>query len=174
MKRILLSLAVMALASVSLSAQKIVYFNSETVLKAIPEYVAAQDRLNKLSDKYKSSIEAEVAKIEALYQNYQSKKASMTPEQRTVAENEIISKEKVTQEKEAIYFGEDGIMARNTEEMITPIREKLDAAIKALAEANAYDLVLDASVMPGVVYTNPALDVTKAIITEYNNQKSNN
>ena len=153
-------------------AQKIGYINTESILSEIPAYTAAQSQLEALSDKYKAQIETELGKIETLYQNYQASRNSMSASQRQNAENEIISKERVVQEKQKIYFGEDGIMAKKAEELLAPIQKQVDKAIADVAKMGGYDLVIDLAAMQGVVYKNEALDVTQFVLVRYReNQK---
>ena len=149
-------------------AQKIGYINTESILSEIPAYTAAQSQLEALSDKYKAQIEPELGKIETLYQNYQASRNSMSASQRQNAENEIISKERVVQEKQRIYFGEDGIMAKKAEELLAPIRARVDKAIADVARMGGYDLVIDLAAVQGVVYKNEALDLTQFVLVKYN------
>lgn len=149
-------------------AQKIGYINTESILSEIPAYTAAQSQLEALSDKYKAQIETELGKIETLYQNYQASRNSMSASQRQNAENEIISKERVVQEKQRIYFGEDGIMAKKAEELLAPIRTRVDKAIADVARMGGYDLVIDLAAVQGVVYKNEALDLTQFVLVKYN------
>ena len=167
MKRILIVLVAMVAFTGPLRAQKIGYINTETILSEIPAYVEAQEQLNLLSDKYKSTIEAELGKIETLYQNYQAQRGSMTSAQRQNAENEIISKERVVQEKQRIYFGEDGIMAKKAEELLLPIRQDVEKAIADVARAEGFDLVMDLAAIQGVVYKNEALDLSQKVLARY-------
>ena len=81
MKKVLISLVALAFWSACLNGQNIAFVNTETILKSIPEYNAAQEQLNNLSDKYKAALEQEIEKIDVLYQNYQKNKASMTASQ---------------------------------------------------------------------------------------------
>ncbi len=156
----------------TLSAQKIAYINTEDILNEIPSYVSAQNQLNTLSDKYKAAIETELGKIESLYQVYQTSRGSMTAAQRKNAEDEIIAKERVVQEKQKIYFGEDGIMAKKAEELLGPVREQVDKAIRDVAQKGGYDLVIDLAAMPGVVYKNNALDLSAVVLARFiENQK---
>ena len=167
MKKIVIALVVL-LASFSLAdAQKVAYVNTETILAAIPAYEAAQVTLETLGDKYKAAVETELGKVEALYQNYQNTRHSMTAQQRQNAENEIIAKERVAQEKQKIYFGEDGIMAKKAEELIDPIRKEVEKAIEAVAREEGYDLVIDIAAQPGVVYKNEKLDLSRRVIDRY-------
>ena len=149
-------------------AQKIGYIDTESILSEIPAYTAAQSQLEALSDKYKAQIETELGKIETLYQNYQASRNSMSASQRQNAENEIISKERVVQEKQRIYFGEDGIMAKKAEELLAPIRARVDKAIADVARMGGYDLVIDLAAVQGVVYKNEALDLTQFVLVKYN------
>lgn len=171
MKRILIALAVLLAGFQSADAQKVAYVNTETILAAIPEYEAAQLQLNALSDKYKAVVETELGKVENLYQNYQSNRHSMSASQRQNAENEIISKERVAQEKQKIYFGEDGIMAKKAEELLDPIRKDVEKAIADVARSEGYDLVIDVAALQGVVYKNEILDLSRKVIDRYNENR---
>ena len=172
MKKIVIAFVALLACSGLLRAQKIGYINTETLLNEIPAYVAAQSQLDALSDKYKAAIETELGKVETLYQNYQSTRNSMTAAQRQNAENEIISKERVVQEKQKIYFGEDGIMAKKAEELLTPIRQEVTKAIEDVAKLGGYDMIIDLAAMQGVVYKNEKLDLTQFVLVRYKeNQK---
>ncbi len=172
MKKIVIVITALLAFIGTLSAQKIAYINTEDILNEIPSYVSAQNQLNTLSDKYKAAIETELGKIESLYQVYQTSRGSMTAAQRKSAEDEIIAKERVVQEKQKIYFGEDGIMAKKAEELLGPVREQVDKAIRDVAQKGGYDLVIDLAAMPGVVYKNNALDLSAAVLARYiENQK---
>lgn len=167
MKKIVIVITALLAFIGTLSAQKIAYINTEDILNEIPSYVSAQNQLNTLSDKYKAAIETELGKIESLYQVYQTSRGSMTAAQRKSAEDEIIAKERVVQEKQKIYFGEDGIMAKKAEELLGPVREQVDKAIRDVAQRGGYDLVIDLAAMPGVVYKNNALDLSAAVLARY-------
>ena len=172
MKKIVIVITALLAFTGTLSAQKIAYINTEDILNEIPSYVSAQNQLNTLSDKYKAAIETELGKIESLYQVYQTSRGSMTAAQRKSAEDEIIAKERVVQEKQKIYFGEDGIMAKKAEELLGPVREQVDKAIRDVALKGGYDLVIDLAAMPGVVYKNNALDLSAAVLARFiENQK---
>ena len=168
MRKVIFSAMVLVLAAIGLNGQNIVFVNTETILESIPEYSAAQESLSALSDKYKASLEQEIGKIDALYQNYQKNKASMSPSQCSAAEEEIISKEKVVKEKQNIYFGEDGIMYKKSEELLTPIKKKVDAVISSIISGQGnVDLVIDLAANQGIVYYNQERDITSKVIESY-------
>ena len=163
MRKVLIAIAVLLTASFSAQAQKVGLINTEMILEKMPAYIAAQEQLNALNDKYKATIDTELGRIETLYQEYQANRASMSAVQRQNAENEIIAKERVVQEKQKIYFGEDGIMAKKAEELLAPVRERVNRAVEAVARQGGYDLILDLAVLQGVVYKRDAIDLTDLV-----------
>ena len=134
MKKFLIILAVLVSAAVQASAQKVGYIDTEKILSSIPAYKSAQQELESLGGQYQSAIEAEYAKIEALYNRYQQQKANLTAQARQARENEIIQKEQAVKELQKEYFGADGVMQQHSSRLLDPIREKVDAAISKVAE----------------------------------------
>ena len=164
MKKFLLSFVVLIIFGFCANAQKVAYINTEVILDAIPEYQAAQIELNELSDKYKAIIEAEIGEIDQLYQTYQQIKHSLNDAQRNAREQEIISKEQVVKSKQRIYFGEDGIMAKKSEELIGPIQTVVNSAIEVVAAQDDYIVIIDLAVTPGIVYKNSKYDLTEQVL----------
>jgi outer membrane protein len=164
MKRILFVLIAL-LASVGVAqAQKVGYINTQTILGEMPEYLSAQQSLEKLSAQYQQYLEQEAAKIDAAYRAYQSDRSRLTESQRQARENDIISMEKRLQEKQKEYFGEGGVMASKSEQLLNPIRARVDNAIKKVAAKYGYSLVIDLSAVQGVVYNDGTLDVSMEVV----------
>lgn len=165
MKRILTSLAAAVLFAFVTNGQNVVFVNTEKILSSIGQYTAAQDELSALSEKYKSVIETEIKKIDDLYQKYQNDKSYMNASQRKFAEDEIIAKEKVVKEKQEIYFGENGILAKKSEELLNPVKTKVDKAVKYIVEQEGgIDMVVDLAAGQGVIYYNEKKDLTEKVI----------
>ena len=164
MKKFLIILAVLVSAAVQQSAQKVGYIDTEKILSSIPAYKSAQQELESLGGQYQSAIEAEYAKIEALYNRYQQQKANLTAQARQARENEIIQKEQAVKELQKEYFGADGVMQQHSSRLLDPIREKVDAAISKVAEKGNYMVILDLASMQGVAYSNPSYDLSAEVI----------
>lgn len=164
MKRIIVICVAMLFGALQLNAQKIGYFNSEKVLSSVPAYKSAQQQLESYSNQYQGVIDAEYAKIESLYNKYQQQKANLTAQARQVRENEIIQKEQEVKKLQQEYFGQDGQMQQQSERLMQPIMEKVDAAIAKVAKDGNYALVLDVASMQGVAYKNAQYDLSDAII----------
>lgn len=165
MKRIFLLLVVMAFAAVGANAQKIGYINSETIYKAIPEYTQAQSKLDAIAKGYQTEIENKYKYIESLYNKYQEDKERFSAAQRKSKEQQIISLENEAKELQKRYFGEDGVMRKESEALIAPIKEKVDAAIKKLAETGNFIIIFDTAIMQGVTYSAPNADLSKQVLS---------
>lgn len=154
----------MLLAAFQLSAQKVGYINTEKILSVIPEYRSAQTQLENLGSQYQQKIEAEYSKIETMYRNYQQVKGSLSAQARQQREDEIISREQTVKELQKSYFGQDGIMQQKSQELMGPIKDRVDAAVKKIAENGNFMIIFDLSVMQGVAYSNPGDDLSGLVI----------
>ena len=151
------------MASVQLLfGQKVGYMNTQTVLAQIPEYVAATQTLEKLGKQ--DYIEGEKIKIDNAYRKYQADRPRLGESARQTRENEIISMERDLQKKQKEYFGEGGVMSAKSEELLNPIKEKVDAAVKKVAKERGLSLIIDVSAQQGVVYQDPEHDLSMEIV----------
>ena len=164
MKKVFIILAVFFMTGLSAAAQSVGYVDTEKILSCIQEYLDAQNELNNLADKYKADIQKDVDEIDAIYRDYMNKKTSLSAAQQQAKENEIISKEKAVKEKEENYFGEQGILTKRSEKLISPIQEVVEEAIQKVAESRGCSMVIDVTVATGVVYKNSKYDLTNAVI----------
>ena len=72
MKKLFIALVVtLAFAGASV-AQKYAYVDSDYILDNIPEYKAAQNQLDELSQEYQQEIEAKFAEIDKMYKAFQA------------------------------------------------------------------------------------------------------
>ncbi len=164
MKKVIVICVAMLFCALQLNAQKIGYINSEKILSAIPAYKSAQQQLESYSNQFQGIVDAEYAKIEALYNKYQQQKGNLTAQARQAKENEIIQKEQEVKQLQQNYFGQDGQMQQYSESLLGPIREKVDAAIAKVAQSGNYVMVLDVASMQGVAYTNAQYDLSAAVL----------
>ena len=159
MKKVFVILAVCFTTVLSASAQAVGYVDTEKILSCIQEYLDAQSELNDLADKYKADIQKDVDAIDVLYRDYMAKKSTMSVAQQQAKENDIIAKE-----KEEKYFGEQGILTKRSEKLISPIQEVVEQAIQKVADSRGCSIVMDVTVATGIVYKNSKYDLTNAVI----------
>ena len=156
---------VFALATLGIaSAQKYCVIDSEKVFKSLDEYNKAMTQLDELGKAYQTEVDNRYKSIESLYNNYMAQKASLSTTARASVEQQILQKEEEAQKYQQEIFGDEGTLMKKRVELITPIQEKVFAAIEAYAKANGYDLVLDKASNASILYLNTAIDQTAQVI----------
>ena len=163
MKRFLF-IAAAFLFAVQLNAQRVGFLDTEKILASIPEYNSAKSQLESLDKGYRTKVENEFAAIEKLYNAYQANKGTMSQVVRAQKENEIISKEEAAKKLQESYFGENGIMQKKSQELLSPIKERVQAAIERVAKSGGYMMIVDIASQSGVIYTNSQYDLSQEVI----------
>ncbi len=143
--RNLLLIAIITLGFNTVQAQqKFGHISTDLLISLMPETVALNTELEKLSKTYENELKAEEAKLEAKLKKYQAEQGSQTDEvnQQRGAE--------VQQDQQNLYQAsqvarEDITKKRN--EKLKPILEKAKKAIDEVATVQGFTYVLEASTL---------------------------
>ncbi len=138
--------------------------HSQNILGALPEYTSAQEQIARLQEQYQQKLQTEYDALEAMFQQYQNQKATLTAQQRRTYEQEILDREKEVKQLQEQYFGQEGTLAKTTEVLFKPIQERMQDTVREIAERYGYSLVLDVSAGMGVVYYIPDIDISNLVI----------
>ena len=164
MKRLILTVLMIAATASAAFAQKYMVVDSEKIFKSIDEYNTAIKNLDALAAQYQKTVDDKFAAVETLYNNYMAQKASMPQSTRTVREREILEQEKAATEYQESVFGADGIIMKKRIEAIQPIQTRVFGAIEKFAGEHGYDLVIDIASNAAVLYYAPSANHTDDII----------
>mgnify|MGYP004681225077 CR=1 FL=1 len=164
MKKLLILSALLICGAVNSFAQSYMVVNTETVFKAIPEYAAAVEEIDKLAQQYQKNIDEAYEKIEEMYNQYMYEKTSLSSAQQLSREETILNNEKKVLEYQESVFGTDGVIDKKTTEKLDPIQKKVMDTITKFAKDKGYTLVLDIATNPMVIYYSPEADKTNQII----------
>ena len=164
MKKVFIILGVLSVMATTAFAQTTGYVNTEVILSKIPEYIQAQQQLERLKSQYEVQIEREVKVIENLFSQYQAEKTKLNELQRQSRESEIITKERAVKERQNEIFGIEGVMAANSKELLDPIREVVQSAINSVARESGTILVFDIQSAQGIIFSDPKGDLTPKVL----------
>lgn len=164
MKKIVIIAVLMLSISIVAVGQTVGFVNTETILAEVPEYVQAQQQLERLKQQYEAQLQNEIKIIENLFSKYQSQKSALGQMEREARENEIITKERAVKEKQQDIFGQEGVMAQKSKELLEPIMDVVQKAVDKVAEENGYLLVLDIASLQGVIYKDAKVDLTPLVL----------
>lgn len=138
--------AVLVLLLVSSAAQaqlKIGYTNLELVLAVMPETKVANQELQTFEQKLSEKLEVKSSYFDSKVEEYNTKKQRnqfATPQEEEAAVEEL---RKLQEEIRKASAEAEQQAQRKRQELYSPILEKLQAAIKVVADANGYTYILN-------------------------------
>ena len=146
-------------------AQKTGFVNSTKIFQELPEAQEAQKKIDALTKPLQDSLEAKQKELRAKYDEYQKKEAMMTDAAKKAAQQEIMELEQKYNEFRVDKFGNDGDLAKQTDKIIAPIKDKIIKAIAAVAKEEKYNFVFDKTEQVLVLlYGDPNHDLTFKVI----------
>ena len=139
---------------------KIGLVNTQKLLEAMPEVKIANAKLDTLNKTYQ-------AQMKELYDEYQTKAQALQDPSSKLTDVVKNAKIKEVQQlgERITAFKEDANadIQKKTDEMMTPIRKKIAEAIKDIATAGKYTVILDSSQQGIVLYGAENDDVTDLV-----------
>lgn len=164
-KSYILASVVAALLSVQVQATelKVGYVNTQRIFRDAPAAIKAAKKLEQEFAKRDQELQALSKRIQTSQENLERNAVTMAEADRRTKEREFNELSREFQRKQR-EFREDLNMRQNEEN--AAVIEKANKAIKQLAEAEKFDLILQ-----DVVWVSPRLDITDKIIKALSDTK---
>lgn len=159
----LLLVCALCVASI-VSAQNYMVVDSEKVFKSLDAYNNALTTIDKLAEQYQAEVDRKFESVERLYNNYMQQRASLSEGYRQQREQEILDAEAKATEYQEEIFGTDGTLMKKRLELIQPIQKRVFDTIESFANRYGYDLVIDSSSNPTLLYYSERVDFTDRVI----------
>lgn len=159
-KRLFAAFSMVALLTFSASAQRIAIVDINEVLGSFVDYQNAEKEIDKVASDWRQEIAQEYDKIKALYNKYQAEQVLLNEEQKQERENEIMEAEKAVREMQKNRFGPEGDLFNKRQELVSPIQDKVYAAIEDFAADRGYDLIFDKGGAAGLLFVTEEYDKT--------------
>jgi outer membrane protein len=160
----IVALVAMVLSLTAVSAQNYMVVDSEKIFKSITSYNNALEQIEKLAEEYQAKVDAKFAEVESLYNSYISQRSSLSEYTRQQREQQILQREQEATEYQESIFGSEGELMKRRMELIQPIQQRVFNAIESFSKQYGYDLVIDISANPTVLYYSEKVDFTQRII----------
>ena len=160
-RKLLLS-SVIALAGFSASAQefRVGIVNLDRIFREANSAKAAQTKLETEFGKREKDLSDVATQLKTLSDKFEREAPTLSETQRNTRQKQIVDQDRDFQRKRR-EFQED-LNARKNEELQQVI-ERANKVVKALAEAEKYDLILQEA-----VYVNPKHDITDKVLKSLN------
>ena len=164
-KKILIALTLLASAT-QMQAQKFALIDLEYILSNIPAYERANEQLNQTSKAWQNEIEAVSNEAATLYKNYQNESVFLSEAQKKEREQAIVDKEKEAADLKKKYFGPEGELFKKRQSLVAPNHDEIYNAVKAIAQARNFQLILDRASDSAIIFASPAIDISNEVLAK--------
>ena len=153
-----------SILNLSAQQQRYGFVDTSYILDYVPDYKSAQDQLNEYSAKWQSEIESVYLEIKNLHAKLRKDQVFLSPELRSKKEKEILEKEALAQKLQNKYFGQDGDLYKKRQDLVRPIQDDIYDAIKEIAKAGNYGMIIDKANGPTIIYSNNKFDLSDKVL----------
>jgi outer membrane protein len=166
MKKYYTAVLLIALISISANAQiKIGYMNPAEVLSQLDQVATIDQEIEKLVETRDADLIAKSTQLQQDFATYQEGMSVLSAEARAAKEQELLDRNTDLEQERETYLNE---IRQKRLQMMAPILEEMDNAIKSVATKMGLDLVLNESTSYGdaiVFYSNEErLNITQQVI----------
>jgi len=140
----------------ALAQVKLGFVNGQKVINDSPQAIKAKKKIEGQFEKRDQELQALAKRLQGMQEALEKNALTMSETDKRVKEREFNDKNIEFQRKQR-EFREDLNLKQNEE--MAGIYERVNKAIKQVAEAEKYDLILQEA-----VYINPKFDITEKVI----------
>jgi outer membrane protein len=166
MKKLLLAVFAFTLFSFAASAQKYAIIDTKYILNKMPEYTAAEKRLEQLSIQWQAELDTMQSQLDRMYKNYDAEQYMLSEDLKKKRETELFNKEKEVRDLQKKRFGYEGDLFKERQKLVKPIQDKVYNAVQKMAVGRGYDFILDKSEGITVIFADPKLDKSDELLRE--------
>lgn len=156
MKNVLFLLAASLIALPVCAETKIGFVNTEKIFRDAAPAVRAQKKIEKEFEKRDQEMQRLAKQLQTLQENLEKNSVTMSESDKRNKEREFADLNRDFQRKQR-EFREDLNQRRNEE--LAAVLERANKAIKSIAEAEKFDVILQEA-----VYASPKIDITDKVI----------
>ncbi|MBR1516706.1 MAG: OmpH family outer membrane protein [Bacteroidales bacterium] len=145
-------------------AQKVAVVNTDYILRSLPDYKQAQQRLDKHVAEWQREIEGKLQELETLRQSFQQESYLLPDNLKNRRAQEIKTRDQEVRDLQRKHFAADGDLDKKRAELLKPIQDRVYTAIERTSREKGYSLVLDKSGPATVLFASEKIDITNDVL----------
>jgi outer membrane protein len=165
MKKAFLSIGFI-ICLLSVSTAQMAFVNTKYILTKMPDYPDSLAKLNNLTAFWQKEIDDKQAILDKMYKDFEKDEPLLTDESKKKRTDQIFYHEKELRDLQRTHFGYEGDLFKKKQELIKPIEDRVNVAVKSTAARLSYKVVIDKSEGNTVMYSKPTLDITEEVEKE--------
>lgn len=150
----------------AVAQQQIGYVDSQYILEETPEYATVQQNLDRMAQEWQQEVEEKQREVDEMFREYQARELLYTQEERQQKRDAIMQAEQEVEQLRMRYFGPEGELFQQQEQLLKPIQEKVLVAVEEVALNEGYDYVLDKSGGVVFMYAPEEHDLSDLVLEE--------
>lgn len=163
MKRIAL-IVIALLALLPAQGQKYAVVNTDYVLKSMPDYSAAQQRLDRYVTDWAAELADKQGELESMRADYEQESYLLPENLKKRRQEEIKAKEKEIRDLQQLRFGAGGDLDKRRAELLRPVQDRVYAAIERVAQEKNYAFVFDKAGSATVLFASKKYDISDDVL----------
>ncbi len=163
MKRII-PIVILLLALLPLQAQKYAVVNTDYVLKSMPDYTAAQKRLDRYVEDWTAELAEKQAELVSMRADYEQESYLLPDNLKKRRQEEIKAKEKEIRDLQQQRFAAGGDLDKRRAELLRPVQDRVYSAIERVAQEKNYAFVFDKAGSATVLYASKKYDISDEVL----------
>ncbi len=148
------------------NCQKYAYIDSDYILKNVPAYAEAKEKLDKLADRWTKEIEERYEVLNKKKENFAREEVLLPTEEKKKREEEIKQLELEAMQMQKLRFGVNGDYFQKRQELIKPIQDEVYDAMQKVASKRSYSFVFDKANQSNLVYADSKFDISSSVLKE--------
>ena len=148
------------------NAQSYAFIDSDFILKNVPEYVEAKERLDKMAERWTKEIEERYEVIKTKKSSFDREEVLLPKEEKEKRKSEIEKLEKDVIDLQTQHFGSEGDYFQKRQELVKPIQDRVFTAMKKVAKREGYSFVFDKANQSNLVYAEKEFDMSDSVLEE--------
>jgi len=146
------------------NAQEMAFIDSDYIMKNVPEYVEAKEKLDKMAERWTKEIEDRYATIKTKRSNFEREEVLLPAEEKTKRKAEIEKLEQEAMELQTKYFSQNGEYFQKRQELVKPIQDRIMMAVKKVAKRGKYTMIFDKANQSNLIYAEKDADISNEVL----------
>ncbi len=164
MKRLSLALLFLLAFLPAMQAQKYACVNTDYIMRQVPEYTQALNKLNKYIGEWKGELEAKQQEVDELRERYQQEAYLLPDNLKQRRQDEIHNKETELRSLQRQRFSAGGDLDMKRAELMKPIQDRVYNAIERIAREKNYAFVFDKAASATILYVGEKYEVSNQVL----------
>ena len=148
------------------SHAQMAFVDTKFILNKMPDYADSIAKLNYLTALWQKEIDDKQAILDKMFKDFEKDEAMLSDEWKKKRSDQIFNHQKELRDLQRSRFGYEGDLFKKKQELVKPIEDRVNVAIKSTANRLSYTIVLDKSEGNTVMFSKSALDITEEVEKE--------